>query len=400
MLTNLKGKKVLIRVDFNVPLNSERQITDQTRILKALPTINNVLDQGGSVILMSHLGRPLKKLNTDGSINKEKFSLKHLIPTLSKLLNRDVKFASDTIGESAFDHSTTLQAGEVLLLENTRFNEGEKTGDDEMGAKLAKLADAYINDAFGAAHRSHASTTTVAKYFEKADRSLGLLMESEIASGTKVLNSPRRPFTAILGGAKVSDKIQLIEKLLDFCDNIIIGGGMSYTFTKALGGKIGNSLVEKDYLDLALELLDKAKERNVDIFLPEDNLCAAEFSNDSPNTVYNSNEIPDDQMGLDIGPKAIESFKKVVLGSQTILWNGPVGVFEFDNFATGTLTIAQAVADATTKGAFSLIGGGDSVSAINKSGLADKVSFISTGGGAMLEFLEGKKLPGIAAIEQ
>lgn len=402
MLDNLSGKKVLIRVDFNVPLKSNKEghqeITDDTRMQKALPTIQAALAQNAAVILASHLGRPLKKLNEDGSINKAKFSLKPLVGHLSTLIGKEVKFAEDCIGNDAFDKAGVLQAGEVLLLENTRFEQGEKKGDDEMAAKLAKLADAYINDAFGAAHRAHASNVIVAKYFEPEDKSLGLLMLNEINSAKKILNSPKRPFTAILGGAKVSDKILLIEKLLDNCDNILIGGGMTYTFIQALEGKTGNSLVEKTHIDLAKELIVKAKERNVELYLPEDSLAAKEFSNDAERATYNSMAIPNGWMGLDIGPKAIETYKKVILASSTVLWNGPLGVFEFENFATGTFSMAQTVADVTAKGAFTLIGGGDSVSAINKAGLADKVSFISTGGGAMLEYLEGKKLPGIAAV--
>ncbi len=398
MVTNISGKKVLIRVDFNVPFNSQQEITDDTRMIKALPTINKVLDEGAAVILMSHLGRPLKKLNDNGTINKQKYSLRPLVAHLSSLINRPVQFAEDTVGQSAFDLALKLQPGQVLLLENTRFNKGEKKGDDEFAAKMAKLADIYINDAFGAAHRAHASTTTVAKYFDADQKSLGLLMEKEIGSARKVLNSPSRPFTAILGGAKVSDKIQLIEKLLDFTDNILIGGGMTYTFIKAQHGTIGNSLVEHTYIELAKELLEKAKERNVDFYLPEDSLIADNFSNDANLKECNSMEIPDGWMGLDIGPKAIAQYQKVIMGSQTVLWNGPLGVFEMDNFSKGTFSVAQSVADVTQKGAFTLIGGGDSVSAINKSGLSDKVSFISTGGGAMLEFLEGKTLPGIAAV--
>ena len=398
MLQNLKGKKVLVRVDFNVPLDGNSRITDDTRIKKALPTIKTILDQGASVILMSHLGRPLKKLSADGTINKAKFSLKHIIEHLSTSLEVPVLFARDTVGEDAFDKALRLAPGEVLLLENTRFNKGEKTGDDEFAAKLAKLADAYINDAFGAAHRSHASTTTVAKYFEPANKSLGLLMAEEIKSAKKVLNSPKRPFTAILGGAKVSDKIQLIEKLLDFCDNLLIGGGMTYTFIKAKNGKIGNSLVENTHIDLAKELLQKASDRNVELLLPEDSLCADNFNAEAETKLCSSMDIPDGWMGLDVGPKAIESYARVIQNSQTVLWNGPLGVFEFEKFSAGTFKTAEAVAAATAKGAFTLIGGGDSVSAINKSGLADKVSFISTGGGAMLEYLEGKILPGIAVV--
>lgn len=399
MITEVSGKKVLVRVDFNVPLDSERNITDDTRIRKALPTIKMLLDNGASVILMSHLGRPLKKLNGDGSINKTKFSLSHVVEHLSKLSETTVHFADDCIGPDAFDKALALQAGEILLLENTRFHKGEKKGDDEMAAKLAKLGDIYINDAFGTAHRAHASTTTVAKYFKPENRSLGLLMEAEIANAKKLLSSPKRPATAILGGAKVSDKIQLIERLIDFVNFIIIGGGMSYTFTKALGGEIGNSLVEDSHLELALQLLEKAKDQGVDIILPPDNVVADSFSNDAAMKTVPSNEIPDNWEGLDVGEKSIAEFSKVIKNSKTILWNGPVGVFEFSNFAKGTNAIAQAVADATKLGAFTMIGGGDSVAAITKAGLEDEVSFVSTGGGAMLEFLEGKKLPGIEAID-
>ena len=398
MLKELRGKKVLIRVDFNVPLDGDQNITDDTRILKALPTIKNVLDQGAAVILMSHLGRPLKKLNEDGTINRKKFSLKPVAGHLAKLLDKSVKFSSDTVGHEAFDKALNLSSGEILLLENTRFEKGEKKGDLDFGAKLAKLADAYINDAFGAAHRAHASTTTVAQFFEPEDKSLGLLMEDEIKNAKKVLNSPDRPFTAILGGAKVSDKIQLIEKLLDFTDNILIGGGMTFTFIKAKYGQIGNSLVEVDYIDLAKDLMRKAEERNVEIYLPEDSVIANAFSAEAASEVCDTMKIPDGWMGLDIGPKAIQTYSNVIMDSQTILWNGPVGVFEFEKFSKGTFSVAEAVAKSTQLGNYSLIGGGDSVSAINKSGLADKVSFISTGGGAMLEFLEGKKLPGIAAV--
>jgi len=398
MLNNLSGKKVLIRVDFNVPLNKEFQVTDNTRLTKALPTIQAVLEQGASVILMSHLGRPLKKLNEDGSVNVTKFTLKHIIPELSKLLNKDVIFSKDTIGEDAFDKALALKPGQILLLENTRFHKEESKGDIDFAAKLAKLADVYINDAFGTAHRAHASTTTVAQFFEPDEKSFGFLIENEIKFADNLLNSPRRPFVAILGGAKVSDKIKLIEKLIDKANYILIGGGMSYTFTKALGGKIGDSLVEDEQLELALELLQKAKDQNVEIVLPSDTLVADKFDPNAETQVCDSDSVPDGWMGLDIGPKTIEKFSKVILSGQSILWNGPVGVFEFEAFSTGTFAIAQTVADATSKGAFSLIGGGDSVAAINKSGLGEKVSFISTGGGAMLEYLEGKTLPGIKAI--
>jgi len=400
MFQDLKGKKVLVRVDFNVPLNADHEITDDTRIRMALPTILHVLNEGGSVILMSHLGRPLKKLKPDGSIDREQFSLKHLIPRLAELLERDIEFAVDTIGPVAFDKALALKPGEVLLLENTRFFKEEKEGSLEFAAKLAQLADYYINDAFGTAHRAHASTTTVARFFKKQEKCFGYLIQKEMSVANRVLNSPERPFTAILGGAKVSDKIQLIDRLLELANCILIGGGMSYTFIKAKGGNIGRSLVEDEQLDLALELFEKARAMNVDLLIPEDTVAARAFSNDADRKVFDSYHIEDDWMGLDIGPKAIERYQKEILNSKTILWNGPLGVFEFDNFAHGTMAVAQAVAAATKTGAFSLIGGGDSVAAVNKSGLADKVSFISTGGGAMLEYLEGKKLPGIKAIEE
>ncbi|MBT8230950.1 MAG: phosphoglycerate kinase [Bacteroidia bacterium] len=394
-----KNKRVLIRVDFNVPLDKDYKITDDTRIRKALPTIEDILDKGASVILCSHLGRPGKKLNEDGSMNVEKFTLRHLVPHLSALLNREIKFASDTVGSDAFDKALALNPGEVLLLENTRFEKGEKTGDEEMAAKLSKLADIYINDAFGTAHREHASTATVARFFRKDQKGFGLLMRKEIENAEKVMNSPRRPFTAILGGAKVSDKIQLIEKLMDFTDNILIGGGMSFTFIKAMGGQVGSSLLEKSHIDLANDLIARAKERNVDLHFPVDSVIADDFSNDANRNIVPSDEIPEGWMGLDIGPKAIKRYSEIIMDSRTILWNGPVGVFEFENFNSGTLKIAEAVARSTEDDAFSLVGGGDSVAAVNQSGLADKISYISTGGGALLEYLEGKKLPGIKAIE-
>ncbi len=399
MITEVSGKKVLVRVDFNVPLDAEHNITDDTRIRKAIPTITTLLNCGASVILMSHLGRPQKKLNQDGTINKNKFSLEHLVEHLSTLTKTKVYFSEDCISSDAFDKSLALKPGEILLLENTRFHKGESKGEDAMAAKLAKLADIYVNDAFGTAHRAHASTTTVAKYFKPEHRSLGLLMETEIANAKKLLDSPKRPATAILGGAKVSDKIQLIERLIDFVNVIIIGGGMSYTFIKAKGGEIGNSLVEDSHLDLAIELLEKANDQGVDILIPEDSVIANEFSNDASYKTIESDVIPSDWMGLDIGSRAIQQYSEVIQNSKTILWNGPVGVFEFPNFAKGTFAIAQAVANATKHGAFTMVGGGDSVAAITKAGLENEVSFVSTGGGAMLEFLEGKKLPGIAAIE-
>ncbi|MCL4106708.1 UNVERIFIED_CONTAM: hypothetical protein GTU68_048152 [Idotea baltica] len=379
-------QKVLVRVDFNVPLNSNNEITDDTRIKKALPTLKYVLDHGGSLILASHLGRPLKKKNDDGSINVEKFTLKHLVGHLTETLGVQVNFSSDCVGE-------------VLLLENTRFHDEEGQGDVKFAKQLASLADIYVNDAFGTAHRAHASTTTVAQFFDSEHKCFGYLMESEIANATKLLNNPKHPVTAIIGGAKVSDKIQLIDKITEFADHILIGGGMSYTFLKAKGGSIGNSLFEEDFVELAGKLIEKCKQKGVELHLPQDSVIADDFNNDANLKTVASMEIPEGWMGLDIGPYAIEDYRNVILKSSTILWNGPVGVFEMTSFAKGTFSVAKAVADSTQNGAFSLIGGGDSVSAINKSGLSEKVSFISTGGGAMLEFLEGKELPGIKAIK-
>jgi len=395
---DFKNKRVLIRVDFNVPLDKEYKITDDTRIQKALPTIKHVLDQGGAVILMSHLGRPQKKLTKDGSIDVEKFTLRHLVAHLKGLLDTEVIFSPDTVGSEARSKSFLLNPGQVLLIENTRFHEGESKGNELFAAGLANLGDIYINDAFGTAHRAHASTTTVASHFKPEEKSFGYLMESEIKNADKVLMSPDRPLTAIVGGAKVSDKIQLLERLMELTQNIIIGGGMAYTFVKAKGGEIGNSLCEESHLELALELLDKASKNNVDIYLPEDSVIADDFNNEAKTKVVDSDEIPEGWMGLDIGPKAIAKFSEVLKASKTILWNGPLGVFEMSNFANGTMTTAKVVAEATSNGSFSLIGGGDSVAAVNKAGLSDKVSFVSTGGGAMLEYLEGKKLPGIKGI--
>lgn len=393
-----KNKRVLMRVDFNVPLNDQRQITDDTRIRKALPTIKTVLDAGGAVILMSHLGRPQKGLKADGSIDVDKYTLRHIVPHLSELLGIEVQFASNCFGAEAKSKSFLLNPGQVLLLENTRFHKEEAAGDEIFAAGLSQCGDIFINDAFGTAHRAHASTTVVADHFKADEKGFGLLMQSEIENAEKVLNSPARPLTAILGGAKVSDKIKLLDRLTETCQNIIVGGGMAYTFAKAKGGSIGNSLCEDDYLDLAKEILQKAKDNGVDFYLPTDTVIADDFSNEANRKTVPTGEIPDGWEGLDIGPETIKSFSEVIKESSTILWNGPQGVFEFDNFAIGTEAIAKAVATATQKGAYSLIGGGDSVSAINKAGLADQVSFISTGGGAMLEYLEGKTLPGIKAI--
>ncbi|NBC08463.1 MAG: phosphoglycerate kinase [Bacteroidetes bacterium] len=395
-----KNKKALVRVDFNVPLDQDFNITDDTRIRKALPTIKHILDEGGAAILMSHLGRPMKKLKDDGSIDREKFTLHHVVDHLAKSLGTKIHFCEETVGDKAEQMAAALPMGEVLVLENTRFNEGEKKGDEAFAKKLAKLADLYVNDAFGTAHRAHASTTTVAQYFEKGSKSFGYLMEAEIKNANKVLKTPQRPLAAIIGGAKVSDKILLLERLIDFADHVIIGGGMAYTFVKAQGGSVGNSLVEEDRLQLALDLLEKAKQKGVEIHLPVDSVIADNFDKDAKHTTASSDAIPDGWMGLDIGPEARAAFEKAILSAKTLLWNGPMGVFEMPNFANGTKHIAEAVAKATDQGAFSLVGGGDSVSAVNQLGLANEVSYVSTGGGAMLEFLEGKDLPGIKAMQE
>ncbi|MCD6180033.1 MAG: phosphoglycerate kinase [Bacteroidales bacterium] len=387
---NFNGKSAIVRVDFNVPLNEKLEITDETRINAAIPSIKKILADGGSVILMSHLGRP-----KNGP--EDKFSLRHLIPTLNKKLSTNVLFASDCIGEEAKSLAEGLKGGQVLLLENLRFYKEETKGDDAFAEKLSQLADIYVNDAFGTAHRAHASTTIIAKFFPKA-KVFGYVMANEIASINKVLNDTNKPFTAILGGAKVSDKIGIIENLLQKVDNLIIGGGMMFTFIKAMSGEIGSSLVEEELLNKANDILSKAKTLGVSIHIPSDAIVADNFSNDANIKEVASFDIEQGWMGLDIGTKSRESFKKVILNSATILWNGPMGVFEMENFAEGTKTIAMAVAGATSKGAYSLIGGGDSVAAINKYDLAQNVSYVSTGGGAMLEFMEGKVLPGIKAI--
>ncbi|MGK7396944.1 MAG: phosphoglycerate kinase [Candidatus Cyclobacteriaceae bacterium M3_2C_046] len=388
---NFSGKKALIRVDFNVPLNEKHEITDDNRIRAALPTIKKILDDGGAVILMSHLGRP-----KEGP--EEKFSLKHIVPHLSNKLGVQVQFANDCIGQEAADKAQALKSGDVLLLENVRFYKQETKGDEEFAQKLASLGDVYVNDAFGTAHRAHASTTIAANYFQ--DKFAGYLLYAEVENARKVLGSAAKPFTAIMGGAKISDKIQVIENLLDQVDNLIIGGGMSYTFFKAMGGQVGSSLVEEDKLDLANQLIRKAKEKNVDLKLPIDSVIADKFDNDANTEVANNNMIKEGWMGLDIGPEATEVFSKTIEESKTILWNGPMGVFEKPNFAKGTKAIAEAVVKATEKGAFSLIGGGDSAAAVNSLGYGDKVSYVSTGGGALLEYMEGKTLPGVAALEK
>ena len=391
---NFNGQKALIRVDFNVPLDKQSfAITDDNRMRAAVPTINKILADGGSVILMSHLGRP-----KEGP--EEKSSLKHLVAHLSQLLGgKTVKFATDCIGEDAIELSGALQPGEVLLLENLRFYKEEEKGDAGFAEKLSKLGDVYVNDAFGTAHRAHASTAVIAQFFPGGKKMFGLLMEGEVAAGEKVLHAAGKPFTAIIGGAKVSDKILILENLLDRATDIIIGGGMAYTFMKAQGGSIGNSLCEADRLDVANDILAKAAARGVNIHLPSDSIIADKFDAAANTSTAPSNQIPDGWMGLDIGPNACEQFAHVLHRSQTILWNGPMGVFEMEKFRHGTLAIAEAVAAATAQGAFSLVGGGDSVAAVNQFGYTDKVSYVSTGGGAMLEFFEGKELPGIAAVK-
>ncbi|MEO6355105.1 MAG: phosphoglycerate kinase [Ferruginibacter sp.] len=395
---NFAGQKALVRVDFNVPLDAQFNITDDTRMSATIPTIKKILADGGSAILMSHFGRP-----KDGPTDK--YSLKHLVKHLHELLNTDggnttkVFFADDCIGEQASLTASTLRAGEVLLLENLRFYKEEEKGEKEFAEKLSKLGDVYVNDAFGTAHRAHASTAVIAQFFAADKKMFGLLMESEVKSAEKVLHESEKPFTAIIGGAKVSDKILIIENLLERATDIIIGGGMAYTFLKARGGKIGGSLCEDDRLQTALDILEKAKQKNVSIHLPEDSILADKFAADANTKDCPSDQIPDGWLGLDIGPKAIGIFSEVIRNSKTILWNGPMGVFEMEKFQGGTKAIALAVADATAKGAFSLVGGGDSVAAVNQFNLADKVSYVSTGGGAMLEYFEGKVLPGIAAIK-
>jgi phosphoglycerate kinase len=388
---NFNGKKAIIRVDFNVPLNKDFEIIDDTRIRAAIPTIKKIINDGGSAILMSHLGRP-----KNGP--EEKFSLKHLINHLSDKLGTEVLFADDCIGEQANKLAASLKPGQVLLLENLRFYKEETKGDEEFAKKLASLADVYVNDAFGTAHRAHASTTIIAKYFAPQNKMFGYVMANEIKSITKVLEEGEHPFTAILGGAKVSGKIEIINKLLEKVDNLIIGGGMMFTFIKALDGNVGNSLVEEDLIDTAKNAMTKADKLGVKIYLPVDTIAADKFDNNANTQTVKASEIPDGWMGLDIGPETIKKFSEVIENSATLLWNGPMGVFEMENFANGTVEIAKALARATENGAFSLVGGGDSVAAVNKFNLQDKVSYVSTGGGAMLEYIEGKKLPGIAAI--
>lgn len=397
---DIKGKKVLVRVDFNVPMDGEGNITDDTRMKKALPTIKYLLENDAAILLMSHLGRPQKDKLEDGSINIDKYSLRHLVKHLTELTGVQVLFAEDCVGGQTENLVEKLQPGQILLLENTRFHKGEKSGDIELAQLMSRLADVYINDAFGTAHREHSSTATVAKFFPTTHKALGLLMRSEIENANKVLSSPSRPLVAILGGAKVSDKIQLISRIIEVANMVVIGGGMAYTFKKAQGGNIGDSLCEDDCIELALETLQRAEELGTEIILPTDSVVSSKFGEDGDIRTVDSSEIPSGYMGLDIGIEAIKEFAKVIMDAKTILWNGPMGVFEMDSFAQGTLKIAEAVAQATKNGGYSLVGGGDSVSALNKTGLDKYISFISTGGGAMLEYLEGKKLPGIAAIDQ
>ena len=388
---NFSGKKALIRVDFNVPLNSKLEVRDNTRIKAAVPTIKKVLEKGGAVILMSHLGRPKNGPEV-------KFSLSNIMAEVSDLVGVNVIFANDCIGNDTEEQAKNLNPGEVMLMENLRFHIDEKKGNEAFAKQLSEMGDVYINDAFGTAHRTHASTAIIAQFFPN-DKMFGYLIEKEIASVSKIMNSSEAPITAIIGGAKVSSKIIIIENLLNKVDNLIIGGGMAYTFAKAQGGNVGNSLIEEDYIDLAAEILNKAISKGVKIHLPIDSVAADDFSNEANTLACLTDNIPDGFMGLDIGEKAIKENVNCILNSKTILWNGPMGVFEMTKFQKGTEEIARAVAKATLYGAFSLVGGGDSVAAINKFNLSNEVSHVSTGGGAMLEYLEGKKLPGIAAIQ-
>jgi len=387
---NFSGKKALIRVDFNVPLNDKFEITDDTRMQKALPSIKKVMDEGGSPVIMSHFGRPK-------SGPEDKFSMKHLVGHLSELLGKDVKLAPDCIGDEVKEMCHSLQPGEPLLLENLRFHKGETAGDEEFAGKLAENGDCWVNEAFGTAHRAHASTAVIAKFFPN-DKMFGYLVESEVESLDKVVKEPKRPLTAIMGGAKVSSKITIIENLLEKVDNLILGGGMTYTFVKANGGNVGDSICEMDYLETAKNIEKKAKEKGVNLIIASDVLAADAFSDDANTKTVKVDEIPDGWQGLDAGPESIAKFKEVIKNSATILWNGPVGVFEMDKFAEGSKAIGDAIVEATEKGAFSLVGGGDSVACVNKYNMADGMSYISTAGGALLEYLEGKTLPGVAAV--
>ena len=387
---NFKDKKALVRVDFNVPQSADLKVTDNTRIQAVKPTVDKILNDGGSVILMTHLGRPKGKVS-------EEFSLKNIVTEIESVLGREVKFCADCIGKEATDMTANLQPGEILLLENLRFYNEEESGDRDFAEKLSKYGDAYVNDAFGTAHRAHASTAIIAEFFPET-KFFGLLMAKELEAVEKVLGSGEKPVTAILGGSKVSTKITIIENILPAIDNLIIGGGMAFTFIRALGGHIGNSLLEEDKLKLALEILEKAKAQNVKVFLPTDTVIADEFSNDADRKEVDIYDIPDGWMGMDAGSKSRDLFHDVIMNSRTILWNGPIGVFEMPNFAAGTIALGDSIAEATKLGAFSLVGGGDSVAFVKQFGYDDKVSYVSTGGGAMLESLEGKELPGVKAI--
>ena len=387
---NFKDKKALVRVDFNVPQSADLKVTDNTRIQAVKPTVDKILNDGGSVILMTHLGRPKGKVS-------EEFSLKNIVTEIESVLGREVKFCADCIGKEATDMTANLQPGEILLLENLRFYNEEESGDRDFAEKLSKYGDAYVNDAFGTAHRAHASTAIIAEFFPET-KFFGLLMAKELEAVEKVLGSGEKPVTAILGGSKVSTKITIIENILPAIDNLIIGGGMAFTFIRALGGHIGNSLLEEDKLTLALEILEKAKAQNVKVFLPTDTVIADEFSNDADRKEVDIYDIPDGWMGMDAGTKSRDLFHDVIMNSRTILWNGPIGVFEMPNFAAGTIALGESIAEATKLGAFSLVGGGDSVAFVKQFGYDDKVSYVSTGGGAMLESLEGKELPGVKAI--
>lgn len=389
---NFKDKKALVRVDFNVPQDDQLKVSDNTRIAAVKPTVDKILNDGGSVILMTHLGRPKGEVN-------DQFSLKHILEEVSKVLGQDVKFVEDCVGEKASQAAAELKPGEILLLENLRFHNEEEKGDKAFAEALSKLGDAYVNDAFGTAHRAHASTAVIADFFSST-KFFGLLMAKELMAIDKVLKSGEKPITAILGGSKVSTKITVIENILPAIDNLIIGGGMAFTFIKALGGKVGNSLVEEDKLPLALEILGKAKEHHVKVYLPSDTIIAEGFNNDTERKDVDIYEIPEGWMGLDAGPKSRDQFNDVLLNSRTILWNGPIGVFEMSNFAAGTIALGESIAEATKLGAFSLVGGGDSVAFVKQFGYAEKVSYVSTGGGAMLESLEGLELPGVAAINK
>ena len=389
---DFKNKKALVRVDFNVPQDENLNVTDNTRIVAVKPTVDKILADGGSVILMTHLGRPKGEVN-------DKYSLKHILSEVSKVLGQDVKFVEESVGEKAEQAAAELQAGEILLLENLRFHNEEEKGDEAFAEKLSKLGDAYVNDAFGTAHRAHASTAVIAQFFPST-KFFGLLMEKELIAIDKVLKSGEKPVTAILGGSKVSTKITIIENILPAIDNLIIGGGMSFTFIKALGGKIGKSIVEDDKLSLALEILEKAKQHNVEVYLPTDVVIADDFNNEANRKECSIMEIPEDWQGLDAGPRSREIFNDVLMNSKTILWNGPIGVFEMSKFAAGTIALGDSIAEATKLGAFSLVGGGDSVAFVKQFGYSDKVSYVSTGGGAMLESLEGLELPGVAAINK